>query len=82
MRIKLFLPELEEIGLYSPRGTLDTAEDFVIGCRHCVGETPQGFHFRPTFRCFELSGKDEDKGTVYCANPACGQHLSFIIRKI
>ncbi len=81
MRITLSLPELAEQGLCAQEMSLSTDEDFIIGCNQCVGETPQGFHFRPTFSCFALSGKDEERGEIFCMNPACGARMKYILRK-
>ena len=81
MQIVLSLPELAEQGLCSAQMSLSTEDDFVIGCNRCVGETPQGFHFRPTFSCFALSGKQEESGEVFCTNPACGARLKYILRR-
>ncbi|MBQ3892011.1 MAG: hypothetical protein ACQGQP_01730 [Desulfovibrio sp.] len=81
MHIILSLPELAEQGLCADQMALDTEDDFIIGCSRCVGETPQGFHFRPTFSCFALSGKQEECGEIFCMNPACTARLKYILRK-
>ena len=81
MNIILSLPEMADHGLFPREMSIDTNEDFVIGCRQCVSETPQGFHFRPTFSCFAISGKEQEGGEIFCANPACGARIKYIIRK-